>query len=288
MPSDAASLSELMVEAKRAVDAARAHHDQVQAKLDALRAGKETAAARLGELVGGPLAEVKRMAHCPPAPVRRTLAATWLMLNCDSCSRSAARFDDRREWHRVQKMLVDEAFISRILNFDSERLAKAPRVLRILRLLCGEARAAPVGRGPLAPEAVERASRPCGALFRWLLAVLAEQEAGALLEDLRQAEAEAQAAEQRFRKLVTALARLETEAALARRPLATSTPPRAETPVPKVQPRPKLRPSTAPEPTKRVPAHQELPIRELMRRRVHGEEPSRGRQPLLPPVAWMH
>lgn len=297
-----ASLQAQLVEARHAVEDLRQRRDAMQAQIAELHERREAARAILGGLVGQPLAEIKRLARSPPDAVRRTLVATWVLLHCERyVGKSSVRFDEAREWPRVQRMLAEESFVTQVLNFSSERLHLVPSVHKYLScLLSGttadtprtRSSATPRGnassataRCPLTAEAVERASRPCGALFRWISMLLGELKEQQLPIDLQAVNADLKAAEQHSANLARSIvevqaAALAQQAADAAAAVAEATALEMRQPfqleVKDVQST-TSRPATAFEDLPKVDIvpfvfqYKELPIREVLRRQVHGE-----------------
>lgn len=324
--ADAKLSQEKLTEAKRTVDACRDARDQLQLQLHELRANRESATSQLRLLMGRPLAEIKGIVKSPPDPVRRALAAVWLLLHCERyVGKSAVVFDERREWPRVQRMVVDDSFVPHILAFSPERLELAPEVLKHLRSTClgwrgeGDAEALPPvrlqekpqsvpasrlgmrlqsqsatnatkGRAPLDVETVDRASRPVGLVFRWLLALISEQQGQSqLLSDLSSAEAQLKAAQQRFDGIALKLAEFEADAAMVRIRASRKPEVRPQTAeivrVERAAAQKWKRPFSAPEaPAKPPPPPKEvvLDMREVLRRKVHGEFIPLEREPVPP------
>merc|ERR1712232_693389 len=185
----------------------------------------------------------------PPEPVRRTLAAAWVLLNCDRFEgRSEIRFDETRDWYRCQRMIAGGGFIARVLEFSPERLDRVPHVTTYLlthffghldeftqSVLSAStsvaADAAPsfsvalprtfateAQRPLLNVESVSRASLPCGALYNWMAAVIrGRQLRPGLLEDIAAAVQKIQGAETRLQstaqRLNAVIAERDAEAA---------------------------------------------------------------------------
>lgn len=109
--------------------------DQLNEKAVSRRLAVEGHAERRREA----MADVSRISHRqlseirvlrnPPDSVRRTIIATWLLLNGDRFKgRQRVGFDEETEYHKCQRMLSDEGFISRILEFDAGLLESVPHV----------------------------------------------------------------------------------------------------------------------------------------------------------------
>jgi len=81
----------------------------------------EVGGADLGDVTSTEMEEIRKL-HNPPAVVRRTLEAVFLLMNA---ARAPAR-PHPPEWQRVQKMLSDAGFLSKMLNFDAVVLQGAP------------------------------------------------------------------------------------------------------------------------------------------------------------------
>eukprot|EP00931_Biecheleriopsis_adriatica_P050721 TRINITY_DN29394_c0_g3_i1.p1 TRINITY_DN29394_c0_g3~~TRINITY_DN29394_c0_g3_i1.p1 ORF type:complete len:673 (-),score=173.03 TRINITY_DN29394_c0_g3_i1:38-2056(-) len=98
----------------------------------ALSACRQQAAESLGSLSRRQLSEIRQLCRSPPENVKRTLAAAWLLLHAEKYrgkSAAAVQFDDIKDWGRCQKMLADDSFIARILEFDTVVLMAAPQLL---------------------------------------------------------------------------------------------------------------------------------------------------------------
>lgn len=141
----------------------------------------------------------------------------------------------------------------------------------------------------LSVEAVGRASKPCGTLCNWILALLTEQQSHSrLLLALQGAKAEVEGARQRVVRLRRAVAEAEAAAAVQRLPTVTvpevpkrpqtaelprelpnwTTPTRPHSSFGTAKPRSTVAPKEPLKPQTPTPA-QELPIREVLRRLVH-------------------
>ncbi|CAE8694403.1 unnamed protein product, partial [Polarella glacialis] len=64
-----------------------------------------------------------RTLRCPTAVVRRTLEATWLVLNA---GKGASVAQAPPTWLRVQKMLLDTNLVGRMRDFDASALKAEP------------------------------------------------------------------------------------------------------------------------------------------------------------------
>mmetsp|Transcript_123539 Transcript_123539/g.218824 ORF Transcript_123539/g.218824 Transcript_123539/m.218824 type:complete len:794 (-) Transcript_123539:55-2436(-) len=163
------------------------------------REAREAAAGELSRVSARELAEVKHLKRPPPS-VRHALEAVWMLLVCERVETQggpcAASFcDAKQSWARCLRMLADEEFVGRVLRFDFKRLDGAPRVAKYLfslvlgiqddstvQAFVAEAPKSKLGArghgGPVSRlldvEAVARAHAPCGALVRWMRALLAE------------------------------------------------------------------------------------------------------------------
>jgi len=83
-------------------------------------AADSAAGAAVGRLTTADLEEIRTLRN-PPAVVRRTLEATFLLLNAHKpCSHSPP------SWQRVQRMLADASFLSRMQEYDADSLRAAP------------------------------------------------------------------------------------------------------------------------------------------------------------------
>eukprot|EP00439_Symbiodinium_sp_Y106_P031572 s2751_g3.t2 len=82
------------------------------------------------ELQSSQLSEIRQLCRSPPDSVKRTLAAVWLFLNASRFQGKspASFFDDRKDWSKCQRMLADDAFIGRILNYDTAILTAVTAV----------------------------------------------------------------------------------------------------------------------------------------------------------------
>eukprot|EP00913_Durusdinium_trenchii_P022252 g20906.t1 len=102
----------------------------LQEAIEHLGEARAKAAEEVGGLSKRQLSEIRRLLRSPPEPVKRTLAACWLLLHCQRFKDkpSAVRFDEKTDWPRCQRMLVDEGFIASVLSFDSKQLDEVPSV----------------------------------------------------------------------------------------------------------------------------------------------------------------
>merc|ERR1719253_949533 len=106
---DEDALRPMLAGARQAALGLRAKRGALQEEYMHLAKDRQAATIALEKLAGPPLLEIKALARSPPALVRRTLAATWVMLNCERFTgKLAVSFDEVREWKRVQSMLVKE------------------------------------------------------------------------------------------------------------------------------------------------------------------------------------
>ncbi|CAK8987549.1 unnamed protein product [Durusdinium trenchii] len=147
----------------------------LQEAIEHLGEARAKAAEEVGGLSKRQLSEIRRLLRSPPEPVKRTLAACWLLLHCQRFKDkpSAVRFDEKTDWPRCQRMLVDEvpsvpACVAQSLGIAD---AGAPKVRPALR------RSATVPVKPQPPldiAAVLRASEPCGPLLHWVQALIVE------------------------------------------------------------------------------------------------------------------
>merc|ERR1719362_2490250 len=102
----------------------------LQSELAAMASARLAACEQVGHLTKQQLAEIKQMARNPPLVVRRLLVLLWLILHCDRCQdRAAVKINENKDWPRCQRMLADDGFVSRILNFDPDSLGAVPKVL---------------------------------------------------------------------------------------------------------------------------------------------------------------
>eukprot|EP00930_Biecheleria_cincta_P044981 TRINITY_DN30998_c0_g1_i1.p1 TRINITY_DN30998_c0_g1~~TRINITY_DN30998_c0_g1_i1.p1 ORF type:complete len:591 (+),score=137.75 TRINITY_DN30998_c0_g1_i1:63-1835(+) len=189
-------------DAALATAASRRKIEELEQALEILCRACTQAAEEVGRLTKKQLAEIRQMLRSPPEAVKRTLAATWLLIN--SCRFkgkpvSAVRFDETADWPRCQRMLADDGFTSSILSFDPTCLEEAPAVpLHVASQYLGllgepktkatESNAMPRGRPsailrraptaavkpPLEVSSVTRASEPCGSLLRWVQELVME------------------------------------------------------------------------------------------------------------------
>ncbi|CAE7598308.1 Ift122 [Symbiodinium natans] len=102
-----------------------------RAELADLALRRTEAAEQLGSLSRRQLSEIRQLCRSPPDNVKRTLAAVWLFLNASRFQGKSPTsfFDDRKDWVRCQKMLADDSFIGRILNYDTAVLTSVPHVM---------------------------------------------------------------------------------------------------------------------------------------------------------------
>lgn len=169
----------------------RQRSGDLQEAIEHLGEARAKAAEEVGGLSKRQLSEIRRLLRSPPEPVKRTLAACWLLLHCQRFKDkpSAVRFDEKTDWPRCQRMLVDEGFIASVLSFDSKQLDEVPSVPACVAQSLGIADAgAPKVRPalrrsatvPVKPQppldiaAVLRASEPCGPLLHWVQALIVE------------------------------------------------------------------------------------------------------------------
>lgn len=181
------------------------------------------ARAKAAEEVGGlskrQLAEIRQLLRSPPEAVKRILAACWLLLHCQRFKDkpiSAVRFDEKTDWPRCQRMLVDEGFIASVLSFDSKQLEEVPTVpacvaqnlgfsppgvapkARLARPSLRRSATVPV-KPPLDLASVLRASEPCAPLLRWVQELINEHnermKLSAELMDAAAAKAQAESKE---------------------------------------------------------------------------------------------
>lgn len=100
--------------------------------VEALAAQRRAAAEQLGTMNRRQLCEIRQLCRSPPENVKRTLAAAWLLLNASKFRgkpASLVQFEDGKDWNKCQKMLGDDSFINRILEFDTARLIELPQVM---------------------------------------------------------------------------------------------------------------------------------------------------------------
>ncbi|CAE7244772.1 pal [Symbiodinium sp. CCMP2592] len=102
-----------------------------RSELATLAKRRTEAAEQLGSLSRRQLSEIRQLCRSPPDSVKRTLAAVWLFLNASRFQGKspASFFDDRKDWSKCQRMLADDAFIGRILNYDTAILTSVPHVM---------------------------------------------------------------------------------------------------------------------------------------------------------------
>lgn len=208
-----------LTEATAAAVPARAERAELQKALESLADARLRAAEEVGGLSKKQLAEIRQLLRSPPEPVKRTLAAAWLLLHSHRFKdkpASAVRFDEKADWPRCQKMLVDEGFVSSVLSYDAKQLDEAPAVAAHVATVYfglstgtastpapgasakpGLRRSATVPvKAPLELPAVARASAPCETLLRWVQELVAEHVSRVRLQEaLRAAEAKAADAE---------------------------------------------------------------------------------------------
>lgn len=218
---------------------------KLQTRLAELKLCRLAAAEQIGRLSRRELSEIKQLARSPPEAVRRTLAATWLLLHAERFkgrAPSAVKFDEAKDWMRVKRMLADEAFIDKILEFDFAGLSQVRHValyvashylglgelagaqndtivlhgdskLATVRLQRTESRPmAKVHKAPLEVRAVTRASEPCGALLIWIHRLLQE------LLERDKLEAELKPCEEQLRILTHRSEALQTQRRRSPRP----------------------------------------------------------------------
>ncbi|CAE8693736.1 unnamed protein product, partial [Polarella glacialis] len=82
----------------------------------------DAANAAVSRLSDKDLQEIRTL-RCPPAVVRRTLEATWLVLNA---GKGASVAQAPPTWLRVQKMLLDTNLVGRMRDFDASALKAEP------------------------------------------------------------------------------------------------------------------------------------------------------------------
>lgn len=135
--AEVSELSEAAVEKRQAVEA--------------LAAQRQAAAEQLGSMNRRQLSEIRQLCRSPPENVKRTLAAAWLLLNAGKFRgkpASSVQFEDGKDWSKCQKMLGDDSFISRILEFDTAGLIGLPQVMsHVAVTYLGQTVKAP-GQGP--------------------------------------------------------------------------------------------------------------------------------------------
>lgn len=201
------------------------------------------ARAKAAEEVGGlskrQLAEIRQLLRSPPEAVKRILAACWLLLHCQRFKDkpiSAVRFDEKTDWPRCQRMLVDEGFIASVLSFDSKQLEEVPNVPACVAQNLGfsppgvapkarpslrRSATVPV-KPPLDLASVLRASEPCAPLLRWVQELINEHnERMKLSAELTDATAAKAQAESKEAEAEADLAEAEALLARLREALAT-------------------------------------------------------------------
>lgn len=264
----------------------RERRSKVRGELDGHLSSYEAATRALTDLGGRPLSEIKQLAKHPPEAVRRSLAAIWVLLHADHFAGRTVRFDDLRDWRWVQRMLAEDSFISQILNFTVEKLGRYPNVQKyLLALFSLEGPPSPRvsrktfrnktsrGRRSSCPclevEAVERASQPCGALCRWILSMVTLLfHQPRLTGDLKETETSLLTTEEGISKLCHMIGTTEA----ARMIRANTAEIRREPPPQPTRPRTACEPRPRPAKETPVPVRSaELPIREVIRRAVHGK-----------------
>eukprot|EP00747_Dinoflagellata_sp_TGD_P117221 gnl/TRDRNA2_/TRDRNA2_172557_c0_seq1.p1 gnl/TRDRNA2_/TRDRNA2_172557_c0~~gnl/TRDRNA2_/TRDRNA2_172557_c0_seq1.p1 ORF type:complete len:527 (+),score=121.19 gnl/TRDRNA2_/TRDRNA2_172557_c0_seq1:174-1754(+) len=120
-----------LAEGSKAVGELRPQMDQLRSKISLLGTGRQEATERIGQVTKRQLAEIKQLTRSPPDSIRRTLIALWLLLHADRFQgHPTVRFDEAKDWPRCQRMLADEGFIGRILDFSPELLDTVPHVPR--------------------------------------------------------------------------------------------------------------------------------------------------------------
>lgn len=103
----------------------------LQSELAGLSAARIAASEQLGQITKRQLSEIKQMTRSPPDSIRRTLVAAWVLLHSERFKgRTSVPFDEAKDWQRCQKMLADDGFIARILNFDASVFDSVPHVPR--------------------------------------------------------------------------------------------------------------------------------------------------------------
>jgi len=199
------------------------------------------AAQEVGGLSKRQLAEIRQLLRSPPDPVKRVLAACWLLLHCQRFKdkpSSAVRFDEKADWPRCQRMLVDEGFIASVLFYDSKQLEEVPSVPACVAQNLGfsppSPGVAPKARPslrrsatvpvkqPLDETSVLRASEPCVPLLTWVQELIKEHnERIKLSAELTQANATKAQAESEEAEAEADLAEAEALLARLREALAT-------------------------------------------------------------------
>eukprot|EP00434_Breviolum_minutum_P021776 symbB.v1.2.019221.t1/scaffold1565.1/size111341/8 len=152
---------------------------------------------------------------------------------------SAVRFDEKADWPRCQRMLVDEGFIASVLFYDSKQLEEVPSVPACVAQNLGfsppspgvapkarpslrRSATVPVNRPPLDETSVLRASEPCVPLLTWVQELIKEHnERIKLSAELTQANATKAQAESEEAEAEADLAEAEALLARLREALAT-------------------------------------------------------------------
>lgn len=114
-----------------AVDDLERAAGRLRVALEDLGRARQEASEKVGQLTKRQLSEIKQLSKSPPDVIRRTLAACWLLLNSDRFQgkpAAAVQFDDAKDWHRCQRMLADDSFVSRVVGFDPGVLVATPAV----------------------------------------------------------------------------------------------------------------------------------------------------------------
>jgi len=102
----------------------------LQSELATMASARLMACEQVGQLTKQQLAEIKQMARNPPSVVRRLLVLLWSILHCERFQKiPSVKINEQKDWPRCKRMLADDGFVARILNFDPNSLGAVPKVL---------------------------------------------------------------------------------------------------------------------------------------------------------------
>ncbi|KAI4290920.1 hypothetical protein PAPHI01_0194 [Pancytospora philotis] len=139
-------------ELNRGIAAAEEKKLVVDQKLQAVAPLLQESKDAIKNITKAHLSEIKVMGS-PPAIIKKTIESVHLLL--EGCCKT--------EWRELLLYIKRDDFISKVMNYDEKSVRSVP---------AGKDESLPIGDAAagFTVERAEKASRACGALFRWVLA----------------------------------------------------------------------------------------------------------------------